>query len=321
MIGSTREMVAAFSAMGRVGRSLSVAAHSLPRHFSTMVRLTKRMGELNICSRREADRWIREGLVSVNGRVAEIGEKVDASLPAKHIEIAPIGGKTGETSLSFKDGNAISTNLTVAVVLNKPPGYVSGQAEHGHSPATRLLTRDRFWGATSKKDKLMLPENSWKHFAPAGRLDLDSTGLLIFSRSGVIAKKLISSESTIEKEYIVGVTPAITETRQELELDNNFRLPKAGQDLSPLTAGGHFLLGEYRPLKPCKAVWIEQGSLLQIILTEGRKQQIRRACRQLLGYHVTSLERTRIGPIHLGGLPQGCWRTLAKDEIQKLMSL
>ena len=290
-----------------------------PRHFSSIVRLTKRMSELNICSRREADRWIQEGLVSVNGKVAVIGEKVDASLQAESVEIEPTSDQD-ESSLSFQNGS-VSTDLTMAVVLNKPPGYVSGQAEHGHQPAIRLLTRDRLWAIDTHGDDIQLPGNSWKHFAPAGRLDLESTGLLIFSRSGAIAKKLIHSDSTVEKEYIVGVVPAIQESRRELKLDENFVLPGAGLDLSPITLGGGYLLGDHRPLKPCKAKWLEKGSLLRIILMEGRKQQIRRACRQLLGYHVVSLERKKIGPIDIGDLPQGCWRPLTKTEIEQIMAL
>jgi 23S rRNA pseudouridine2604 synthase len=289
---------------------------SLSQQFSSHVRLTKRMSELSICSRREADRWIQNGLVSVYGKVAEIGEKVDARLPAQDIVIES-SSDHDETLFLSVDGS-VSTDLTLAMVLNKPPGYVSGQAEHGHRPAIRLLTRDRLWNSSS--DDVKLPQKSWKHFAPAGRLDLDSSGLVVFARSGVIAKKLIHSDSAIEKEYIVGVEPAAQESKREVELDENFVLPRPGLDLTPITRGGGTLLGEFRPLKPCKAKWLEQGSLLQIVLTEGRKQHIRRACRQLLGYHVVSLNRTRIGPIETQDLPEGCWRPLSKNEIEKILA-
>lgn len=286
----------------------------MSRSLSSLVRLTKRMGELNICSRREADRWIREGWVSIDGKIAVIGEKVDSALSADKIQIMSSGNQS-ETSLSF---GATTTDLTPAVVLNKPPGYVSGQAEHGHQPAIRLLTRERLWNPDDGKIKLL--HNSWKHFAPAGRLDVESTGLLIFSRSGVISKMLIHHESPIEKEYVVGVVPAVQESRIELEMCENFKLPKPSLDLSPIKLGGGILLGEYKPLMPCKAKWLKEGSLLQITLKEGRKRQIRRACRQLLGYHVVSILRTRIGPITMGDLPEGCWRPLTKTEIEMLMS-
>ncbi len=292
------------------------SATGMTRSFATLVRLTKRMGELNMCSRREADRWIRDGFVSVDGKVAEIGEKVQSNLSADQIQITSLGDHN-ETSLSFVDG-AIATDMTVAVMLNKPPGYVSGQAEHGHQPAMRLLTRERLWNRNGTDVKL--PQNSWKHFAPAGRLDYESTGLMIFSRSGVISKMIIHHESPLEKEYVVEVAPAVQASRIELELDDTFQLPQPSLDLALMTSGGGMLLGEQRPLLPCAAKWLKKGSELQIILKEGRKRQIRRACRELLGYHVVSLVRKRIGPINLGDLPEGCWRPLTKKEVEAIIA-
>jgi len=285
----------------------------LHRQFSDQVWLTKRMSELNLCSRREADRWVRAGLVTVKGRIAEIGDKVEDTLSAKSIVIS----RDDEETFSLLE----SDTVTKAVVINKPIGYVSGQAEHGHPPAIRLLTRNRLWQDNNKhtRNTIDLPGNSWNHFAPAGRLDLNSTGLLVFARAGVIAKKLIHHNSTIEKEYIVDVVPAIQETRIELGYDPNFRLPSQQMDLLPMSKGGGILLGENRPLEPCEMNWIEVGKKLRIILKEGKKQQIRRACRQLLGYHVVALDRRRIGPIIMGDLPQGCWRPLSEDEIKTIL--
>ena len=279
------------------------------RQFSNQVWLTKRMSELNLCSRREADRWIRGGLVAVNGRIADIGEKVDDRLSANAIVIS----RDDEDTSSLLG----SVNMTKAVVINKPPGYVSGQAEHGHQPVIRLLTRSRLWDTS--EDAVELPRYGWKHFAPAGRLDLESTGLLVFARAGVIAKKLIHHDSNIEKEYVVDVVPAVQETRIELELDPSFRLPPQSLDLSPMTRGGGRLLGEHRPLDPCRVEWLEKGKRLKVVLKEGRKQQIRRACRQLLGFHVVALDRRRIGPIKVGGLPMGCWRPLTNQEIEGIL--
>lgn len=270
------------------------------------------MSELDLCSRREADRWIQDGCVVVNGQVAVLGQQVDAELPRSAIEVSR---NIHHESLIVKEDSA---NFTTAVVLNKPPGYVSGQAEHGHLPAIRLLNRERLWNTHA--DDIRLPNNSWKGFAPAGRLDLESTGLLVFAHSGIISKKLISHESTVDKEYTVGVVPAVQVTRREFRLDEAFRLPTPSLDLSPLTSGGGMLLGDKRPLKPCKAHWSKEGSELQIALREGRKQHIRRACREILGYHVISLDRTRIGPIEMGDLPMGCWRPLTTTEIDSIVA-
>eukprot|EP00934_Nitzschia_sp_Nitz4_P000225 Nitzschia sp. Nitz4//scaffold1_size375055//26342//27325//NITZ4_000212-RA/size375055-processed-gene-0.8-mRNA-1//1//CDS//3329540853//225//frame0 len=283
---------------------------SNPERFFSTIRLSKRLSELDVCSRREADRWIQEGRVKVNGEVAVLGQKVEAGLPRSDIEV--LQDKSNDSVFGGQ-----SETITSAVVLNKPSGYVAGQPEHGHTPAARLLTRDTLWN-TDASD-IVLPGNSWRGFAPAGRLDRESTGLMVFSHTGIISKKLINHESTLEKEYIVEVAPATKASRGELRIDENFRLPPPSLDLTPMTEGGKLLLGDHRPLKPCKATWLKSGSLLQIILTEGKKRHIRRACRELIGYHVVSLDRVRVGPIEKGDLPVGCWRPLSQEEIDQIL--
>jgi 23S rRNA pseudouridine2604 synthase len=285
------------------GRLLISASsnYTMCRLFSN-IRLSKRMGELDLCSRREGDRWIREGKVFVDGQVAVLGQKVEEDLQKDQISIVDQDVDSGQPTTCS------------AVVLHKPPGYVAGQAEHEHTPAIRLLTRDRLWDTSD----IVLP-TSWKGFAPAGRLDLDSTGLLVFTASGVVAKKLIHHDSKVEKEYIVDVEPAVTPTRREHELDEHFALPLPTLDLSLLQQGGQTLLGDSRPLKPCQAAWMEKGKQLRLILNEGKKHHIRRVCREFLGYHVVSLQRIRIGPINLYDLPEGCWRPLKPNELDELL--
>lgn len=267
------------------------------------------MSELDLCSRREADRLIREGKVAVDGQVAAIAEKVPFDLSKEQISV-----------LNNDEG---TTNTVTSVVLHKPQGYVSGQAEHGHPPAIRLLSRDRLWessftnsSAAGAGEAPILP-TSWRGYAPAGRLDLKSTGLLVFSSSGIVAKKLIHHQSSVPKEYIVDVKPADQVTRRERQMDPNFELPKPSLDLSPLLEGGRILMGsEHRPLLPCvDAEWTEEGRTLRLVLIEGRKHHIRRVCREILGHHVVQLQRTRIGPIELGDLPEGCWRPLTQNEL------
>ena len=180
----------------------------------------------------------------------------------------------------------------------------------------------------------------WMGFAPAGRLDLDSTGLLVFTKNGVLAKKLIGASSSVEKEYIVDVEPAVRATKREHDIDPNFVLPSTPEqrfDLTRILRGGEFLLGDDRPLKPSPRVqWIVKGERLQIVLTEGRKNHIRRMCRELLGFHVVGLRRVRIGRILLPSdinniedtdynteeeniLPEGCWRPLRQKELEFLL--
>eukprot|EP00536_Pseudo-nitzschia_multiseries_P000386 jgi/Psemu1/233520/estExt_Genewise1.C_50104 len=272
-----------------------------------MIRLSKRMGELDMFSRREADRLIQDGRILLDGEVVEVGCKVPSDL-------------------ENQNSNICRHNAMAAVVLNKPKGYVSGQAEHGHPPAIRLLIStnrirdenerqenmniyDREDSGFSRGDDNRRHFSDWKGLAPAGRLDLDSTGLLVFTRNGVLAKKLVGASSSVEKEYIVDVEPAINQQPF---------------DLSRILRGGEFLLGDDRPLKACpKARWITEGKRLQIVLTEGRRHHIRRLCRELLGYHVVGLQRVRIGPIELppeGVLPEGCWRPLRQCEVQSLLA-
>merc|ERR1712216_17499 len=102
--------------------------------------------------------------------------------------------------------------------------------------------------------------------------DLDSTGLLVFCKSGVIAKKLIHHRSKVEKEYLVDVQPAQQVTRRERNMDPTFLLPNpenSDDNIEALLQGGSTLLGDDRPLLPCREVkWIEPGQLLRVTLTE-----------------------------------------------------
>lgn len=298
-----------------------------------LIRLSKRMSELDICSRREADRLITDGLVFFDGRRGELGEKVPWNVTADQIEIRFVkesGKKVKSGATTTTTNNVASWRGSIdAVVLNKPLGFVSGQAEHGHTPAIRLLTRENLWMGSSKSSGpdppgITFPQ-SWAGYAPAGRLDVDSSGLLIFTKNGVLAKKIISSESHVEKEYIVDVTPAVQVSRRELSLDPSFQLPKTTLNLTPLLEGGRTLLEGNRrnnsPIKPCQqAEWVIPRERLRIVLTEGRKHHVRRMCREVLGWHVVVLKRVRIGPVSLEDLPSGCWRPLRQDELDGFLT-
>jgi 23S rRNA pseudouridine2604 synthase len=136
-----------------------------------------------------------------------------------------------------------------------------------------------------------------KHLAPAGRLDIDSVGLLVLTQDGRIAKQLIGEDGQIEKEYLVRVEPLV-----------------AGQPLSPesLALLNHGLSLDDEPLKPARVEWVNEDQL-RFVLTEGKKRQVRRMC-ELVGLKVTGLKRVRIGRVMLGDLPAGQWRYLRPDE-------
>ena len=227
-----------------------------------------------MCSRREADRFIANGYVFVDKKpITTLGTKIH---PDQHIELHP-------------DAERVQQGL-VTILLNKPIGYVSGQAEKGYPSATRLLTRNHYRGPAGGFPNLA-PKLS-KNFAPAGRLDIDSKGLLVLTQDGRIAKQLIGGYSEIEKEYLVQVTGSLTSDKIE--------------------ALRHGMALDGQMLKPAEVIR-QKGNLLNFTLVEGRKRQIRRMC-QLVELEVTSLTRVRIGKIRLGGLVEGCWRTIGTNE-------
>ncbi len=247
-------------------------------HSDGSLRLSKRMSELGLASRREADEWIARGWVRVDGRVvSELGSRV---MPGQHITI---------------DSRARHAQAQlVTVLVNKPVGYVSGQAEDGYQPARVLVTPDRQW-REDRSGIRFLPQHL-RSLVPAGRLDIDSVGLLVLTQDGRIAKQLIGEDSDIEKEYLVRVA---TPGNQPLEADR-LALLRHGLSLDDV------------PLKPAQVDWANPEQL-RFVLKEGRKRQIRRMC-EAVGLQVLGLKRVRIGQVVLGPLPAGSWRYLRADE-------
>ncbi len=236
------------------------------------VRLSKLMAERGICSRREADDYISRGLVLVNGeKIDQLGTKVSPNV------------KITLEAQALKQQKRLAT-----IILNKPVGYVSAQPEPQYTPAIRLITPDNQFG----ESKTRLTPDLLRGIAVAGRLDIDSQGLLLFTQDGRIAKKIIGEETKLEKEYLVRVEG---------------RLP---QDKLELLRHGLSLDG--KPLKPAQVDWLNQDQL-RFILKEGKKRQIRRMC-EAVGLKVTGLKRVRIGNLRLGKLPEGQWRFLEDDE-------
>jgi 23S rRNA pseudouridine2604 synthase len=150
------------------------------------LRLNKRMAELGLASRREADDWIAKGWVKVNGRVAEMGMQV---APDVKIEI----DKQAQGQQAKQ----------VTILINKPLGLVSGQAEDGHQPAITLVQPQNRWSEDNAR--FFFHPSQLKSLVPAGRLDIDSTGLLVLTQDGRVARQLIGEDVTMEKEYLVRV--------------------------------------------------------------------------------------------------------------------
>ncbi len=238
------------------------------------IRLSKLMSEQGICSRREADQYIERGWVFVDGKqISELGSKI---FPTQRITLHK---------------RAVSQQIQLATILfNKPVGYVSGQAESGYLPTIHLITPERQF--CEKPSCRQFKKIHLRNLVPAGRLDIDSQGLLVLTQDGRIARQLIGSEPAIEKEYLVRVKG----------------------DLPPekLVLLNHGLCLDGKALKPARVSW-QNKDQLRFVLREGKKRQIRRMC-EMVNLHVTGLKRVRIGKIRLGNLPEGMWRYLEDGE-------
>ncbi len=227
-----------------------------------------------MCSRREADRYIERGLVYVDGKqISELGTKI---FPDQEIELNEEGRKRQSTQ--------------VTILLNKHVGYVSSQPEHNHKEAVDLISRETRWKTDRSPRRFHTAQ--LKGLVPAGRLDIDSTGLLVLTQDGRVARRIIGEDSDVDKEYLVRVTGKLS--------DNDLKLLNHGLSLDD------------KVLKPAQVSWQNEDQL-RFVLHEGKKRQIRRMC-ELVGLKVVGLKRIRIGKIMLGNLPVGQWRYLRDDE-------
>ena len=246
------------------------------------MRLNKRMAELGLCSRREADDWIARGWVRVNGAPAVMGQPVAANA---RIEVAREAGQ--------------QQSLQVTILINKPVGYVSGQAEDGHEPAVALIQPGNRWAECNSRMRWGFDQ--LRGLAPAGRLDIDSIGLLVLTQDGRVARQLIGEHSEIEKEYLVRVSYG------DESVNVHAAFPR-----ERLALLRHGLSLDGQALLPAQVDW-QNPEQLRFVLKEGKKRQIRRMCEQV-GLFVTGLKRVRIGQVVLGNLPIGQWRYLGAHE-------
>ena len=232
------------------------------------IRLNKYLSDAGFCSRREADKLIEEGRVFVDGLVAYLGQKV---LPSQVV---------------VADGKVL--NLSEELILlayNKPLGVEC---------TTDPKNPDNI------VDQIHYPTRIY----PIGRLDKNSTGLILLTNTGDIVNQILKASNYHEKEYVVTVNLPITK-----EFLRNMR---SGVTI-PLEDGTKKV-----KTRECKVKQLDQYTF-SIILTQGLNRQIRRMCQEL-GYTVTSLNRIRIMNILLDDLKIGTYRMLTENEIKKLVS-
>ena len=210
-------------------------------------RVNRWLAQSGVCSRREAEALIGEGLVYIDGeRVEDAGRKI---LP-------------GQTLTLTDKAEGRLEGFTA--VLHKPTGVVSGQPEPGYTPAVRLLTRGRLVG-----ESVIIPDVQMS-LPPLGRLDLDSHGLLILSNDGVLAKAVIGPQSELDKEYVVRVAgridePTLGRLRHGLELDGRQLRPAKVSVIEGQTL--RFVLNEGRNRqirRMCELVGLRVMDLLRV---------------------------------------------------------
>ena len=237
------------------------------------VRISKLMAERGLCSRREADSYIERGWVKVDGVVVTLGER---ALPTQNI--------------TLERSAAVQQTSRVTILIHKPMGYVSGQAEDGYTPAVALIGPQS--RALSDRSPQRFERSQLRGLAVAGRLDIDSTGLLVMTQDGRVARQLIGDDTEIDKEYLVRVQGRLAPGKLEL-LNEGLSL-------------------DGKKLKRAQVRW-QNDDQLQFVLNEGKKRQIRRMC-EMVGLKVLGLKRVRIGQVRLADLPVGQWRYLRADE-------
>lgn len=232
------------------------------------------MSELGLCSRREADEWIENGWVMVDGVVVKtLGARVH---PKAKIEIKAAASK--------------HQSEEVTILLNKPEDVLCEAGEEGQSAALALIRGANHWA--EDESAYTFKATHLRRLALAGKLDTDSSGMVVFTQEGSVARRVNGDEARMEKEYQVKVKGELVEGGLE----------KLRQGLS---------LDDIR-LKAAQVSWQTEGTL-RFVLRESRPRQIHRMC-ELVGLTVVGIKRIRIGSVSLGKLPVGQWRYLRDNE-------
>lgn len=229
------------------------------------MRLNKRLVELGFCSRRNADKLIEDGRVYVNGRLAKLGEQVQEE---DEIEV---------------DGDIVANDdEKILLAYNKPKGVVCTESDIEKSEKISDKIKEFGFG---------------KRLFTVGRLDKDSTGLILITNDGNLAREITNTHKDYEKEYEVRVNKPIT-----------------GEFVRKMQQG--VMLTEIKKrTKPCKIHRFgKEEYRFSITITQGLNRQVRRMCKEL-GYHVVDLKRTRIIKLKLGNLKTGEFRIIKKEDL------
>ncbi len=237
-------------------------------------RLSRRICEMSLCSRREADEWIENGWVRVDGvMVTTLGTRVH---PGARIEI--------------KDAASAHQTESVTILFNKPLDVACGPLEGDGENALLSIHPENRW--REDESRYHFKATHLRGLALAGQLDPDATGMLVFTQEGSVARRIGSNDTRLEKEYMVRVAGELTADGMKL-LNQGLALDEV-------------------KLKRAQVSW-QSEQQLRFVLHESRKRQIQRMC-ELVGLRVTAVKRIRIGSVSLGKLPVGQWRYLRENE-------
>lgn len=282
---------------------LTALQSSATQNESEAVRLQKYLARCGVASRRASEQLILEGHISVNGeQVRELGTKVRLYVDTVCCDGAEV----------------VLPPCSVTIMLNKPAGYVTTMEDPQGRPCVSAL----------------IPTSSIPGLYHVGRLDRDTTGLLLFSNDGELGHLLAHPKHHVHKTYVAYVQGKPTEAgleqlRSGIMLDDGLTLPaqvrvlegeERNKAMSAFAfdeagASGKELAGKARHgMKGTR----ERGcSVVEITISEGRKRQVRR---MLSAIHcpVIALHRLQLGPLSLGDLPRGCWRILETEELEAL---
>ena len=234
------------------------------------IRLQKYLAVAGIASRRKADEIIKKGIVEINGKIV-----TEPWYKVKESDCVKVGGK-----------KIYPQEKMVYIMLNKPLNVVS-------------TTKDEF----SRKTVIDLISGVKERIYPVGRLDYETTGLLILTNDGKFAYKLTHPKHEIEKTYIAEVKGIV---------DNKL--------IETFKKGIYFDNFKASPAKLKILKRSKDTSILEIKIHEGKKHQIRKMC-DVVGYPVISLKRVALGCLKLDNLPEGEWRYLTKEEVENVMNL
>ena len=250
------------------------------------IRLNKFLSEMGVCSRREADRFVESGRVLVNGKPAELGQKIR---------------ETDEITLDGKPVAAEQKDKPVLIAFNKPRGIVCTTS-----------AKDR---ATNIIEYINYPVRIF----PIGRLDKDSEGIILLTNQGDLVNKINRQRYGHEKEYVVRCKKKLTKTfLTKMSQGVEILIPVIdASDKDKKRARGR----EYVTVttRPCQVTQLDDHSF-DIILTQGLNRQIRRMC-DALGNYVDRLKRIRVMNIELSDLPEGQWRDVTEEELAELNRL